>query len=263
MAQFVGGKTFQSGCFHGSGHQLLHPPVGNALLAPPGHEHGTFFWRKTFHHIALVQVKLQRFHAGIVQIHHALFVALAEQPDLPLFQINVIQVHAHKLRQTHAAVQEQDHHAVIPLWEIALGLGAFQQIHGLFCSQVFGQDLVLFGRFDRSGRVGIQPVDLIDQIIIKAVETGQPPGSGGLFVAAFPVEEIQVFVDILFGHAGPECRVQSFGVDVLHLAVCRNKAASALHKAAEPAQVAKIAERRIGAFAGDHFQIAYIFHNIR
>ena len=157
--------------------------------------------------------------------------ALAEQPDLPLFQINVIQVHAHKLRQTHAAVQEQDHHAVIPLREIALGLGAFQQIHGLFCSQVFGQDLVLFGRFDRSGRVGIQPVDLIDQIIIKAVETGQPPGSRGLFVAAFPVEEIQVFVDIFFGHAGPECRVQSFGVDVLHLAVCRNKAAAALHKA--------------------------------
>ena len=38
MAQFVGRKSFQAGGFHGAGNQLFHPPVGNALFAPPGDE---------------------------------------------------------------------------------------------------------------------------------------------------------------------------------------------------------------------------------
>ena len=32
--------------------------------------------------------------------------ALAEKPDLTLFQINVIQIHPDKLGQTHSAVQK-------------------------------------------------------------------------------------------------------------------------------------------------------------
>ena len=69
---------------------------------------------------------MQRFDTGIIQVDHALLVAFAEQPDLPLFQVDVAKVHPDQFCQTHPAVQKQHDHAVIPFREIALMLGAFQ-----------------------------------------------------------------------------------------------------------------------------------------
>ena len=116
--------------------------------------------------------------------------AFAEQTDLPLFHVDVTEIHPHKLRKTHPAVQKQHHHAVIPLREIALGLGAFQKVHGLLCRQVFGKDFILLGRLDGRCRVLFEQIYLIDQIIIKAVETCQPPGRRRLFVAALAVQKV-------------------------------------------------------------------------
>ena len=95
--------------------------------------------------------------------------AFAEQTDLPLFHVDVTEIHPHKFRKTHPTVQKEHHHAVIPLREIALSLGAFQQVHRLFCGQIFGQDFILLGRLDGRCRVLFEQVYLIDQIIIKAV----------------------------------------------------------------------------------------------
>ena len=88
--------------------------------------------------------------------------AFAEQTDLPLFHVDVTEVHPHKLRKTHPAVQKEHHHAVIPLGEIALGLGAFQKVHGLLCRQVLGKDFILLGRLDGRCRVLFEQVYLID-----------------------------------------------------------------------------------------------------
>ena len=95
------------------------------------------------------------------------------------------------------------------------------------------------------------------------METGQPPGRRRFFVAAFPVQKIQVFVDVFLGHAAPECRIKTLGVNVLDLGVLCCKAAPTLHKAAEIAQVAIVAEGCIRAFACDDFQIAYICDDVR
>ena len=188
--------------------------------------------------------------------------AFAEQPDLAVFQINIVKIHSYQLGQTHPTIQEQHNHAVISFWKIALCLRAFQKFNGLFRCQVFGQNFILLGWMDGGCGVRIQPVDLIDQIIIKAVQTGQPPGGRRFFVAAFTVQKIQIFINIFFCDRCPECGIQTFRVDVLHFAVIRNKAAAALHKTAEAAQVTVITECRIGAFARDHFQIADIFYDI-
>ena len=189
--------------------------------------------------------------------------AFAEQTDLPLFHVDVAEVHADKLRKTHPTVQKQHDHAVIPLREIALMLGAFQQLHGLLRRQVFGQDFILLGRFDGSRRVLRKAVDLIDQIVIKPMQAGQPPGGGGLFVSAFTVQKIQIFVNVLFCYTAPECGVEPFGVDLFQFRILCHKAPAALHKAAEAAQIAVIAERCVRAFACDHFQITHILHNVR
>ena len=116
--------------------------------------------------------------------------AFAEQTDLPLFHVDVTEIHPHKLRKTHPTVQKQHDHAVIPLGKIALGLGAFQKIHGLLCRQVFGKDFILLGRLDGCRRILFEQVYLIDQIIIKAMETCQPPGRRRLFVAALAVQKV-------------------------------------------------------------------------
>ena len=79
--------------------------------------------------------------------------AFAEQANLPLLQINVSKVHAYQLCKTHTAVEEQHHHAVVPLREIALGLGALQKRDGLLCRQVLGQYFILLGRTDSRRRV--------------------------------------------------------------------------------------------------------------
>ena len=95
------------------------------------------------------------------------------------------------------------------------------------------------------------------------MQAGQPPGGRGFFVAALPVQKIEIFVDILFCYAAPEGRIQPLGVDLLKFCICGHKPATALHKAAEGAQVTVITERRIGTFAGNHFKITHIFYNIR
>ena len=95
------------------------------------------------------------------------------------------------------------------------------------------------------------------------MQTGQPPGGRGFFVAALPVQKIQIFVDILFCYAAPEGRIQPLGIDLFEFCIRGHKPAAALHKAAEGAQVTVITERRIGTFAGDHFKITHIFYNIR
>ena len=129
--------------------------------------------------------------------------------------------------------------------------------------QIFGQNFVLFGRADRRRGVLLQTVDLIDQIIVKAMETCQPPGSGRFFVAAFPAQEVQIFVDILFAYTAPERGIQPFGINVFHLHIIRHKPAAAFHEFAEIPQVAVIVESGVRTFARDHFQIADIFDNIR
>ena len=55
-------------------------------------------------------------------------------------------------------------------------------------------------------------------------------------------------------------RCPAFGVDILHLAVFGHKPTAALHKTAESAQITVVAERRVCAFARDHFQIADVFY---
>ncbi len=159
--------------------------------------------------------------------------AFAEQTNLPLFHVDVAEVHADKLRKTHPAVQKQHDHAVIPLREIALGLGAFQKVHGLLCRQVLGKDFILLGRLDGCRRILFEQVYLIDQIIIKAVETCQPPGRRRLFVAALAVQKVQILINVFLGHTAPESRIEPLGVDVLYFGIVCYKAAPALHKAAE------------------------------
>ena len=119
-------KTAQTRRFHCSCHQLLYPAVGNALFAPPGDKDRSFLGVQAFHRVAFVQIDLQGLDAGIVQIDHPLLVALTEQTDLPLFHVDVTEIHPHKFRKTHSTVQKEHHHTVIPLGKIALGLGAFQ-----------------------------------------------------------------------------------------------------------------------------------------
>ena len=68
-----------------------------------------------------------------------------------------------------------------------------------------------------------------------AIYAGQPPGGRGFFVAALPVQKIQIFVDILFCYAAPEGRIQPLGVDLLKFCMRGHKPAAALHKAAEGA----------------------------
>ena len=102
--------------------------------------------------------------------------AFAEQTDLPVFQIDIIQIHANQFCKAHPAVQKQHDHAVVPLRKVALGLRAFQQIHGLFRRQILWKNLVLFWRVDRRCRVALELVDLIDKVIIEAVQAGQPTG---------------------------------------------------------------------------------------
>ena len=263
VTQLMGGKALEPGRFHGTGDELLHPAVGNALLPAARHKHSLFLWIQALHRVAFGQVELQGFDAGLIQIDHPFLVALAKEPDLPLFQVDIAQIHAHQLRKSHSAVQEQNHHAVIPLRKIALILRALQQIHGLFRCQVFGQDLILLGRLDGGGRVLCQLIDLIDQIIIKAVQAGQPPGGRGFLVAAFAVQEIEIFIDVLFTHTAPEGCIQTLGVNILDLRICRNQPAAAFHKTRKTAQIAVITEGRVGAFARDHLQVPHIFHNIR
>ena len=60
-------------------------------------------------------------------INHKCFDACMESTGkywIPIF--NILEDETYKFRKTHTAVEEQHHHAVVPLREIALVLGAFQ-----------------------------------------------------------------------------------------------------------------------------------------
>ena len=262
MAQLVGGIPDQPRRLHRAGDDLFHPPVGDAVFPPPGDEHRLLFGRKPLHCPPLLQIAVQRLDAGLVQVNHPLLVSLAEQADLPARQVDVVQIHPHQLSQTHPAVEEQRHHAVVPLREISLIAADVQQFHRLVGSQVFGQDLVQLGWADRRGGVVFQAAGVVDHVVIKAVQAGKPPGRRGFFVAAGLVQKIQIFVDILSCDAAPESRIQPFGVDILHFCIRGRQAPPLLHELAEIAQVAIVIESRVGAFACDDFQIAHIVHNI-
>ena len=138
VAKLVDREVLEPRRPHGPFDELFHAAVGDAVFPPPGDEDSPLLGVHSLHRVPLGKVKPQSFYAGIVEINHSLLVALAEKPDLPLFEVDIAQIHAHKLRKPHPTVQKQHDHAVIPFREIALVLGAFQQVHGLLCRQIFG-----------------------------------------------------------------------------------------------------------------------------
>ena len=97
-------KTFEPRRFHGAGHQLFHPPVGDPLFAAACHKNRSLFGRKPLQAPPLFQVALQCFHTGIVEVDHPLLVSFAKEADLALGKVDVLQIHPHQFGQTHPAV---------------------------------------------------------------------------------------------------------------------------------------------------------------
>ena len=108
----------------------------------------------------------------------------------------------------------------------------------------------------------LQTAYLIDQIIIKPVQAGQPPGGRGFFVAAVLVQKVEVFVDILPGYTAPKGGVQALGINFRKRLILWYKAPAPLHKPAEISQVAVIIKGGVGALASDDLKIAHILHYI-
>ena len=82
---------------HGPFDELFHAAVGDAVFPPPGDENGPLLGVHSLHRVSLGKIKPQSFYAGIIEIDHSLLVALAEKPNLPLFEVDIAQIHAHKL----------------------------------------------------------------------------------------------------------------------------------------------------------------------
>ena len=115
----------------------------------------------------------QRVLAGLVQVHHADLIALAQ--DAQGVVVDVGDVQADQLRDTQAAVEKQRQNAVIPL---AMGaVHGVQQGKGLVQRQVAGEGLHLLGRVHVLAGIVLQKVPFVADIVEKRANGGQFPGA--------------------------------------------------------------------------------------
>ena len=114
------------------------------------------------------QIDLKRLTASLIEIYHSLLGALSEHAQRAQLRVDVAEVDAGELGQTHSAVEKESYYCIVPLARLRIGIAAHrvEQCNALFEGEKTRQGFFVRRCFDICRRAFVDQMPR-DRIVFK------------------------------------------------------------------------------------------------